>query len=394
MLLRARRRGASRWRQRVPGSGILGLKMKSSSAQGEDLARQITAEIGDVFLVEDVTSDYPQAGAVRFRGRLLVPAKEAYARLNQRLKPRSLVPVIRQLGETDVLIVLPAAELSGVGTGRPWVNLVMFLATAVSVLLAGARQSTGNLLADLLSGWPFAVGLLGVLLTHEFGHYFAARAHGVAATLPYFIPMPFSILGTFGAVIQIRSPMRDRKALLDIGAAGPLAGLVVALPVLLLGLYLSPVEPAGSCPPEMVCYLEGNSLLYAGTKLLVFGRFLPSGGEDVWLHPLASAGWAGLLVTAFNLLPIGTLDGGHIAYALLGKRARHLYLPLLLVVAGLGFVWNGWWLWAMMIFFFGRARAQPLDDTTALDGRRKLIAVIACLVFVLTFTPVPITIIP
>jgi Zn-dependent protease len=368
--------------------------MTSSSAQGEDLARQITAEIGDLFLVEDITSDYPQAGAVRFRGRLLVPAEDAYARLNQRLKPRSLVPVIRQSGQTDVLIVLPAAELSGVGTGRPWVNLVMFLATAVSVLLAGAQQSTGNLLADLLSGWPFAVGLLGILLTHEFGHYFAARAHGVAATLPYFIPFPLSILGTFGAVIQIKAPMRDRKAVLDIGAAGPLAGLIVALPVLLLGLSLSPVQPAGSCPPEMVCYLEGNSLLYAGAKLLMFGRFLPSGGEDVWLHPLASAGWAGLLVTAFNLLPIGTLDGGHVAYALLGQRARHLYFPLLLAVGGLGLVWNGWWLWAIMIFFFGRARAQPLDDTTPLGGRRKLIAVVACLVFVLTFTPLPITIIP
>ncbi len=356
---------------------------------------QLRDEVGDVFVVEDVTADYPQAGAVRFRGRLMVPTSEAYSRLNERLAPYRLQPVMRRSDSQDVLLLLPLHLTTGTKTGRPWVNLVLFLATVVTVLMAGVQQSTGDLVADILSGWPFAVGLLGILLTHEFGHYFAARYHGVAATLPYFIPMPLSILGTFGAVINIRAPMRNRRVLLDIGAAGPLSGLVVALPVLLIGLALSTVEPlAGQCTSANPCLLEGNSLLYLGVKYLVFGQILPREGIDVMIHPVAFAGWAGILVTALNLLPVGTLDGGHVAYALLGKKARLLYLPVLLAMIGLGFMWNGWWLWAGLLLVFGRMHAQPLDDVTPLDGKRKLVGLVAVVVFVLTFTPLPMMLIP
>ncbi len=359
-----------------------------------DLTKQLLAEIGDLFAVEDITTGFPRPGAVRFRGRLLVPAGEAGPKLRARLDPHGLIPVIRQLEGQDVLVAMPPLATPEVSTGRPWVNVVLFLMTVVTVLMAGVQQDTGNLLADILSGWPLAVGLLGILLTHEFGHYFAARYHGIPATLPYFIPMPLSLLGTFGAVINIKAPMRDRRALLDIGAAGPLAGLIVALPVLLVGLALSPVEPLGSCPPDQVCFMEGNSLIYLAVKYLVFGQVLPGGGVDVMIHPLAFAGWAGILVTALNLLPVGTLDGGHVAYALLGNKARYLYVPVLLALVGLGFLWNGWWLWAGLVLFFGRMHAQPLDNTTPLDGKRKLIAIIALAVFVLTFTPIPIVLIP
>jgi membrane-associated protease RseP (regulator of RpoE activity) len=364
-----------------------------------DLSRQLRAEIGDLFLVEDITSDFPTPGAVRFRGRLLVSPREAQAKLRARFEPYRLSPLLRREGDQDVLLALPAmvplaAPAAPRSVGRPWVNVVLFVATVFTVLLAGVQQDTGNLLADLLSGWPFAGGLLLILLTHEFGHYFAARYHGVAATLPYFIPMPLSLLGTFGAVINIKSPMRDRRTLLDIGAAGPLAGLIVALPVLLVGLALSPVEPMGQCPPDTVCYLEGNSLLYLAAKYLVHGRVLPGDGLDVMLHPLAFAGWAGVLISALNLLPVGTLDGGHIAYALLGDKARYLFYPILLALVGLGIFWNGWWLWAGLLFFFGRMHARPLDNATPLDGKRKLVALVALLVFVVTFTPLPMTIIP
>jgi membrane-associated protease RseP (regulator of RpoE activity) len=372
--------------------------MQETVRNDTDLAERLRAEIGDLFYIEDVTAGYLEPGSVRFRGRLLVTTQEAYAKLRERFAPYRLTPVIRRIDEQDVLFALPArrvgADPAQVSTGKPWVNVALFLATVFTVLMAGVQQSTGNFWADLLSGWPFAVGVLGILLTHEFGHYFAARFHGVATTLPYFIPMPFSLLGTMGAVIVNRGAMRDRRTLLDIGAAGPLAGLIVAMPVLLVGLALSPVEPMGSCPPDMVCYLEGNSLLYLGAKYLVHGLWLPGEGMDVMLHPLASAGWAGVLVTMFNLLPVGTLDGGHIAYSLLGKRARLLFWPILLALGGLGFLWSGWWLWAGLLFFFGRMHAQPLDDATPLDGRRKLIAVIALAVLVLTFTPLPITFLP
>ncbi len=375
--------------------------MTNSIADETDLIDLLRGEVGDLFFIEDITSHFPRAGGVRFRGRLLVPTQDAYAKLRTRLAPYDLTPLIRREDERDVLlllpeVVLPAADAPAeVSTGRPWVNIVLFVATVFTVMLAGMQQNTDNFLADLLSGWPFAVGLLVTLLTHEFGHYFAARYHGVPATLPYFIPMPLSLLGTFGAVISIKARMRDRKALLDIGAAGPLAGLVVALPVLFIGLALSPVEStAGQCTEAQPCFMEGNSLLYLGAKFLIHGRVLPSDGLDVMLHPVAFAGWAGILVTALNLLPVGTLDGGHIAYALLGEKARYLFYPILVALLVLGNYWEGWWLWAVMLYVFGRRRARPLDDTTPLDGRRKAIAVLALVVFVLTFTPLPLTIIP
>ncbi len=365
--------------------------------------QQLVAELGDLFFVEDITTDFSEPGAVRFRGRLQVPVDEATSKLRMRWLDHNLMPVIRQVEGQDVVVALPLAGRTvtpAVRVGRPWVNLVLFLATVVTVLFAGGQMSGfdpsgGDWVGFLLSGWPFAAGLLVTLVTHEFGHYFAAQYHGVAATLPYFIPMPLSVLGTFGAVINIKTPMRDRRALLDIGAAGPLAGLVVALPVLIVGLALSPVQPLdGQCTADQPCLMEGNSLLYLGSKLLVFGRVLPSEGEDVMLHPLAFAGWAGVLVTALNLLPVGTLDGGHVANALLGKKARFLYFPVLLTLVALGFLWEGWWLWAVMMLFFGRMNARPLDDVTPLDARRQVVAVVTLLVFVLTFTPLPMTIIP
>lgn len=360
-----------------------------------ELAKRLLAEIGDLFMVEDITTDFMQPGAFRFRGQLQVTEREAYERLKQRMEPFGLVPLIRRIDGQDVLVLTPpqpaVAAGKPVSTGRPWVNLVLFIATVFSVLLAGVQQSTGNLLADLLSGWPFAVGLLGILLTHEFGHYFASKYHGGEASLPYFIPMPIiSPLGTFGAVIVNHGRMRDRRALLDIGAAGPLAGFIVSFPVLLIGLALSTVQPlAGQCTAEAPCLMEGNSLLYLGLKYLVFGQVLPANGMDVMIHPVAFAGWAGLLVTALNLLPVGTLDGGHIAYALFGKKAKMLFWPVVAALVALGFLWSGWWLWAGMVFFFGRMHAEPMDDTTPLDGKRKLIGVIALLVFILAFTPVP-----
>ncbi len=374
--------------------------MQDTHLKGHVLASQLRSEIGDLFVAEDITIDFPEVGAVRFRGRFQGSKEEAHLKCETRFAPYNLMPIIRQVDGQDVLIALPIPvhlepeSTEPVATGRPWVNVVLFLATTFTVLMAGAQQNTGNFWADILSGWPFALGLLGILLTHEFGHYFAAKYHGMETTLPYFIPMPLGILGTFGAVIVNRSRMQNRRALLDLGAAGPLAGLIVAVPVLLVGLALSKVDTLDHCTAENLCYMEGNSILYLGLKYLVFGRVLPSDGVDVMIHPLAFAGWAGILVTSFNLIPVGTLDGGHIVRALLGKKARVLYWPVVLMLAGLGFLWPGWWLWAGLVFVFGRMNAVPLDDSTPLDFKRKVIAVIALAVFVLTFTPLPLTIIP
>jgi membrane-associated protease RseP (regulator of RpoE activity) len=243
-------------------------------------------------------------------------------------------------------------------------------------------------------GIPFAATLLGILLAHELSHYFVGRRHGAPVSLPYFIPLP-NILGTMGAVIVQRAPMRSRKAVFDIGVAGPLGGLAVAIPLLIVGLMLSQVEPP---PPGVeVVTQEGNSLLYIGLKYLIFGRILPSNGQDVWLHPVAFAAWAGLLVTMVNLIPVGQLDGGHVSYALLGRRAWWLGY----VVIGGMFALGGWmlfrgnegggfWLlWGFLNLLLNRKHPPPLNDVTEIGGRRTALGLVMLLIFILTFMPSP-----
>jgi len=265
-------------------------------------------------------------------------------------------------------------------------------------------------------GWPFAVSMIAILGAHEFGHYLAGRRHGVHVTLPYFIPLPLSPFGTMGAFINMKEPPKNKRHLLDIGIAGPLAGLVVAVPVLLIGLSLSDLGSLPLASSAEVSYsLEGNSLLYLFVKWISFGRLIPApvdygsispviywlryfftgqpfpfGGVDVMLHPVAWAGWAGILVTSLNLIPAGQLDGGHMVYVLLGKeRARKLWPLVMVFLILMGMVWSGWWLWAGLIFLLGRTYAEPLDQITQLDPPRKTLAVLAFVVFLITFTPVP-----
>ncbi len=218
-------------------------------------------------------------------------------------------------------------------------------------------------------------------------------------SLPYFIPMPLTLFGTMGAFIRMKGPAVNRRRLLAMAAAGPLAGLAVAIPVLILGLSLSEIRPEVlQSPPGMVVFKEGNSLLYIALKMLVFGRFLPSGGQDVWLHPLAFAGWAGLFVTGLNLIPAGQLDGGHIIYTLLGKRARVLTWVIIGVLAALDlmnyFLYGqlSWSLLVVLILIFGRAHAAPLDDITELDLPRKALALLMMFVFVFVFVPTPVVV--
>jgi Zn-dependent protease len=338
-----------------------------------------------------------------FEGKLLLDSETAYDRLDLSLQPGDYLPLFRERDGKHVVHIVA-------GRTRPkprhwWLNAVLFVVTFLSVLLVGtelaiseiasrneaaARALIDNLPFELWRGLPYAIAILLILGAHELGHYFAARHHKLAVTLPYFIPAPFiSLIGTFGAFIQLREPMRNRKALLDVGAAGPLAGLVFALPILYIGLRTSPVLPI---PP--IASMEGNSLLYALTKILVFGRFLPSDGVDVFLNQLAQAGWVGLLVTGLNLIPLGQLDGGHILYSLVGERARLLFYPLiglLLVFAFMG--GEMWLLWLILLFLFGRIYATPLDTITPMDTRRKVIAVIGLIVFAITLVPVPFSIV-
>ncbi len=335
----------------------------------------------------------------RFEGKLIEEPDAAYDALDTLLTPTNQLALFREEKGAHVIYVI-----SGRITPQPrswWLNAVLFIATLGSVLLLGtemaiseiaadnailARQLIENLPFELWRGLPYAISILLILGAHELGHYFAARYHKLAVTLPYFIPAPFiSPIGTFGAFIQLRQPMKNRKVLLDVGAAGPLAGLIFAIPIVLIGLATSQVREVTGAG-----LVEGNSFLYALSKTLVFGRFLPSGGEDVFVNQLAWAGWTGLLVTGLNLIPLGQLDGGHILYSLIGDRARRLYYPLLIAMLFMVlFVSQSWLLWMILLFLFGRVYAAPLDMITPLDERRKRIGWLALFVFIVTFVPIP-----
>jgi membrane-associated protease RseP (regulator of RpoE activity) len=337
-----------------------------------------------------------------FEGRLLLDSEEAYERLSARLAERDHLPLFREVDGKHIVHLVS-------GLARPqrrpwWPNAALFAATLFSVLIVGtliaagealmdnpilANQIVNDLIPNLWRGLPYAISILLILGAHELGHYFAGRHHRISVTLPYFIPAPpfISPIGTFGAFIQLREPIKNRKVLLDVGAAGPLMGLVFAIPILFIGLATSPVGPLTASG-----LVEGNSLLYALMKTIVFGRFLPDATSDVYLNQLAQAGWTGLLVTALNLIPIGQLDGGHILYSLIGDFARRLYYPLMAGVVALVFLFSDAWLfWLILLFLFGRVYATPLDMITRLDRRRQLIALLAIFLFIVTFVPVPFT---
>jgi Zn-dependent protease len=349
---------------------------------------KLGAQLTGIFRIVAVDVPRPPDQAIRFRGYLQQEPEWAFAELSRRFEALDYTPTLAQDGENHGQDVLVA--MRGVVRPRParaWINLVLFLATVLTTLLTGSFHEGGR----LLSGVPFALTLLTILGVHEFGHYFAARYHGVAVTLPYFIPMPAGLVGTLGAVIQMRSPIRNRKQLFDIGVAGPLAGLVVAIPLLIYGLSTSPVE---SLSGKEVYVQEGNSLLYLGLKYLIHGKILPGNGLDVSINSVAFAAWIGLFISSLNLLPVGQLDGGHVTYALLGRRAWGVAFVTVGALFLLGFSgWAGWFLWVVLPFVFGLRHPPPLNDHTPLDDRRKVLGVVMIVIFVLVFTPIPLKVV-
>ncbi|HPH97930.1 MAG TPA: site-2 protease family protein [Anaerolineaceae bacterium] len=390
-----------------------------------DQVEVLTPLVERIFTVEDMTLGEKPV-VVRYGGRLRsADSAAAYDQLSEWLKPYHLTPYF--YAEEGRQVVMLAEEVQ-IAPSNPRINLIMFVLTFFSVWLTGAMISTDGdpfangvnlsvLLGMAWNGLPYTISLLAILVAHEFGHYLMGRKHGTPVTLPYLIPFPFSAFGTLGAFINMKDQPKNKRDLLDIGLAGPLSGLAVAIPVLVVGLALSRVVPTPlSFPAGEGIQFEGNSLLYLLVKYLMFGQLLPApasygdvppllywlgyfftgspvplGGVDVQLHSVAWAGWAGLLVTAMNLIPAGQLDGGHVLYTLVGERnAKKIFWGILAAMLLLGVAWNGWWLWAGLIFLMGRAFAQPRDQITELDGRRKVLAVLALILLVLVFIPVPI----
>lgn len=379
-----------------------------------------------IFAIEDFTiGSAKERYLVRYRGRLIAPdSAQAYDQLAASLQPLGLTPLFRLEDGQHIIMIEKSAPTPK--TSRPLINLIMFILTLISVIASGALTNIETLPSDpfqavlliLKTGWPFAVSLLAILGTHEFGHYLAGRAHGSKVTLPFFIPLPFSAFGTMGAFINMKEAPKNKRVLMDIAVAGPIAGYVVSLVVIMIGLSLSKLDRIPTILSAGQGFqVEGNSLTYLFLKYLRFGQLLPQplsygdtapwlywvkyfftahpfplGGLDVMIHPVAWAGWAGLLVTSLNLIPAGQLDGGHIFYLLFGKKKAARLLPFIIAaLAGLGFLWSGWWLWAGIIFLFGRVYAEPRDQITELDRPRKILGIITLIIFLVTFTTVPIT---
>jgi membrane-associated protease RseP (regulator of RpoE activity) len=268
----------------------------------------------------------------------------------------------------------------------PRSNILLFLATLTTTLVAGAMQQGVDPIEEPCRIWlglPFSLTLLLILGAHEYGHYFMSRKHGVEVTFPYFIPAP-SFIGTFGAFIKMKSPIMDRRMLLDIGVAGPFAGVIVAIPTIVVGLIFSAVTTAS----DEKGIVLGTSILFSFLNWLVHGS-LPD-DINLLLHPIAFSGWIGLLVTSLNLLPVGQLDGGHAAYAVLGQKQRilaRIIMGLLLLLGIIG--WSGWLVWVVLLLFLGINHPPVVDEWVPLDRKRRIVGWIALIIFTATFTPVP-----
>lgn len=362
--------------------------------QQMDLVSRLRQQVEGLFNITDVhTTD--QGDGVVFMGQLLLNAEAAYSALRERFRSLGYTPVLRREGNTD--IVVAHRGVFAAVRSNPLINLVLLMATLFTTLLAGASFAGVNAYSVLFRAWgsghwaaalpalgaglPFAGTLLFILGVHEMGHYVAARLHGVQVTLPYFIPVPFLGLGTFGAFIQMKSPVENRKALFDVGVAGPLAGFAVALPLMVIGLLQSQVVARAGLGTF------GSSLLLRGLAAVVLPH---AANQAIHLSPMAIAAWFGLLVTAINLLPMGQLDGGHVAYAVVGRLAQPVAMITFAVLVVLGLtLWNGWLIWALFALVTGLQHPQPLNDITPLDWGRRLVGLFTLGLFFLLITPRP-----
>ncbi|UCE36084.1 MAG: site-2 protease family protein [Thermoplasmata archaeon] len=362
----------------------------------EDLRRKI----GRFFTVYEIRVGLD---AVAFHCRVNEETLEENFELLRNLLKPDYIPVLTYEGGEHILFVTKKPQVKYKGTR---VNLILLILTIITTTIAGsslwlsydtvrAGQSVSDI--DVLAGifspsnlvfgmLFFAFPLLLILGAHETSHYIMAKRHGVAASLPFFIPM-IPPLGTLGAVISMREPIPNKKALIDIGAAGPIGGLIVAIPVAIVGLILTDVYNVSAQTPE-----PGGLILYNPLLLIGINSLVPT-KADLLAHPTFFAGWVGILVTALNLLPAGQLDGGHIVRALFGKRARAIGLATIIIMLFLGFIFQYFGyvflIVIIMVLGGGLSHPPPLNDITGLDRRRVMVGVVALIIFVVSFHPAP-----
>ena len=366
----------------------------SGPVQPETNVPRLQRLLWDVFSVTETRVAEEPDRVIEFRGQLTQPSEQAHTSISARFRDLGYTAFLARENNTDVIQAIH--EIVVPKPAQMWINALLFVATVITTLMAGAiiaDPGIGSLALFarhpelLLQGAPFGLTLLAILGVHEMGHYIAGRIHKAAVTLPYFIPVPpFGALplATLGAFIQLRSPIQNRRALFDIGLSGPLAGLVVAIGAYVYGLTLArPILAGGGIT-------LGRSLLTQWLIQIV----QPQGAQPGYAlaaNPFMIAGWLGLFVTVINLLPIGQLDGGHVLYAAFGRRVSIVGVAMIVGLFAMGYFLSSptWTLWAILGLFFGVRHAPPLDDVTPLDPVRTAIAIGTFIVFVLIFVPVP-----
>ena len=359
----------------------------NSSATSLDI-ELLKTEIGKSFPFYDMK--FGKDTAVFFCNIDKGTLEEKFDSLRQSLFKKGYIPMLRNENGEDVIYVMKKPKTKK----RPvWVNIALFIATIFTTTLAGAILWATDYAITwteifsppyLLNGFTFfSIPLLLILGTHEMGHYFASKKHHLDTSLPFFIPLPPPfILGTFGALISTREPIPDRKTLLDVGVSGPICGFLVAIPICIVGLFLTQQNPqyGGEITINFPLVLQGLNSFFS----------IP---EDAIIHPTLFAGWVGLFLTAINLLPIGQLDGGHVVRALLKENHRYASWLVIVMVLGMGLFYTGWLMFAFIILFLiGTQHQPPLNEFSSLDTRRKILGIIALIIFVICFAPIPMSI--
>ncbi len=320
-----------------------------------------------------------------------------FDKLRQELWDKGYIPILHQQSGEDFIEVIPRPKA---GRSRLWINILLLLGTVGTTAFAGAliwltfRAESTLTLGDFLYGELYFGGPVMLILgLHELAHFFVARRRHLDASLPYFMPVPPPfILGTLGAFISIREPFPDRKALFDVGAAGPLAGFATSIPITMIGLYLSvhaPVTPVTYCGISVLGTNYAQLLIGTGLIWNLFALFFPPSLAS--LHPLALAGWVGILVTAINLIPAGQLDGGHVFRALFGDRARYASYAAVVILFGLGLFYLGWLFFAVLVLFLGLRHPPPLNDISPLGWKRYVVGGFVVAILITGFVAVPIS---
>lgn len=327
--------------------------------------------------------------------------EEKFDNLRRSLSKKGYIPMLRYEGGENLIYVVKKPKKKH----KPiWVNYVLMIATIITTVLTGSilymgksdiyNRDISGLMPNVLEIFApenlffgallFSLPLLSILFVHEMGHYYISKKHGIDTSLPYFLPIPpifpnFNI-GTFGALISSHEPMPSKKALFDVGIAGPIAGFIVAIPVTIIGLATSELVKVSEVAAGET--ILGSSILFSLIAELIFDV---SGEYAISFSPIAFAGWVGLLITAINLLPAGQLDGGHIFRAFFGKKQKYASIVAVFIM-----VLTGWFFFAIIIIFLiGVTHPPPLNDQTELDIKRKLLFFVALAILILCYIPFP-----